>query len=604
VTVAVDVAELDLATDGITKAFNLTGPSGALILMSVADLAVWFVDATGAATQLAAGADYAITGDVRAGLGVLTTLAADAYAAGGKLAVRRTTPRIQPEAWAENDGFSAKLMQNVQDRGRLIDQDLAAMGARAIRAPASETSPDLILPSKAERLGKVLSFDAVTGDPTVSDPMVTAAQQAAADAMASAAAAGADLWSRPVALASNAPDAVPAIGMRRLVWLAPTGAWAGHAYQVTEYFSDGWHFSGAPAIGQTVFLSDGSGWLSWNGAAYTTLGNYVDTVTAQTVGGAKTFSDRAVLADGADVQTSGYGMRLWNTTSYDIRMRPIGAGRRSEIVLVPNDVDGTEDTAGGEFTALSRDEVKYGAGNALAFVLFYDRSADKSRLMAHAFGTSTQTGITVDPMGGINITDWDPSTGAFLHHGHMAIDCQTLPHLTLQSTTGNYPAMDFADAATAPAATFRLRVNEGKFDVVHVDTGRVPFQIDNDSHPLFANAQTTASAANAYIDPTTGELTRNTSTEAIKADITPLGESYIGLIDRLQPVSFHSVALMDDPVREYIGFTAQNAAEADVRLAECDAGGEPIKPNTDAILALLVLEVQRLKAEIRTLKGP
>lgn len=412
---------------------------------------------------------------------------------------------------------------------------------------------------------------------------------------------GGDMWSRPVASATNTPPVSPADGERHLIWSAPTGAWASYANQVAEYSSDGWHYSGAPAVGQTVYLSDGNGWLMWNGVSYTTLGAYVDTTSTQIIGGAKTFSSRAVFSDAFDIKTGGYGVKAWNTNSYDLRLRPIGAARRSEIVLMPNDVDGTEDVAGGEFTAMSRDETKYGSGNTLACTFFYDRTNDVSRIMAHAFGTATQTGFAIDPMGGVNITEWAPADGTLKHHGKLVIDVINAPQLLLQGSAAAYPSLDLADT-TAPAATFRLRTYAGSFDLVHVDTGTKPFSIDNNNHPLFEGVQATASAANAYLDATTGELMRSTSTEAIKTGIVALGSAHFDIIDRLVPVTFRSLALADDPHREFIGFTAQGAAKVDARLAEF-ANGEPVKPNTDAILALLLLEVQRLKSEIKTLKG-
>ncbi len=186
-TVAVDVAELDLATDGVTKVFNLTGEDGAMALMSPSDLRVWFVDADGVATELTYTIDFSIAGDYRNGAGTLTTLAVAAYEDGGRLAIRRNTPRTQPEAWADNDGFAAATMQNAQDRGRLIDQDTAMRDKRALTAPLYEDWAG-VLPNKSARLGKVLSFDPVTGEPTVEDPLVQQAQDAADDAIGAAAA--------------------------------------------------------------------------------------------------------------------------------------------------------------------------------------------------------------------------------------------------------------------------------------------------------------------------------------------------------------------------------------------------------------------------------
>jgi len=293
-TVAVDVAELDLATDGVTKIFNLTGEDGAMALMSPSDLKVWFVDADGAATALTYAVDYTVTGSYRTGGGVLTTTAADAYADGGKLAIRRNTPRTQPEAWADNDGFAAATMQNAQDRGRLIDQDVGAVSARSLRVPLYEDAA-AELPAKSARSGKIGVWDDegdftnsvktaeqletyLTDSETVAAAAASAAQDAD-DAKKSAAAAGADLTPRPVEKIANDPDVVPTIGMRRLIGSAPTGDWAGHANQIAEYFVDGWHFSGDPIGGQSVHVQNvgldyefsGSDWLPSSSADAETI---------------------------------------------------------------------------------------------------------------------------------------------------------------------------------------------------------------------------------------------------------------------------------------------------------------------------------------------
>lgn len=105
--------------------------------------------------------------------------------------------------------------------------------------------------------------------------------------------------------------------------------------------------------------------------------------------------------------------------------------------------------------------------------------------------------------------------------------------------------------------------------------------------------------------------TIQTSDRQSKTDITPLSNEYSKLFDKLQPVTFK----FNNGHRKHTGFIAQDVEQA---LNDCEINSEDfaclIKSTDEAgnssyglryteIIALLVKEVQELKAEVKALKG-
>lgn len=77
--------------------------------------------------------------------------------------------------------------------------------------------------------------------------------QAGQDAIAAAAVAGSDLWSRPALDTLSATPVSPAVGDRYLVAASgASGAFSGHQDQVAQWTSTAWVFSGEPDEGQTL----------------------------------------------------------------------------------------------------------------------------------------------------------------------------------------------------------------------------------------------------------------------------------------------------------------------------------------------------------------
>lgn len=122
------------------------------------DLVV-FVD--GAAQTLTT--HYAVTGAGDSGGGTVVFVAAPALDAVVTL-VRRVVIKRETD-FQESGEFRAKVINDELDTRVAVEQQLADDIGRALRQDDSDVDGDLTLPLKADRLGRVLAFDAVSGDP-------------------------------------------------------------------------------------------------------------------------------------------------------------------------------------------------------------------------------------------------------------------------------------------------------------------------------------------------------------------------------------------------------------------------------------------------------
>ena len=108
---------------------------------------------------------------------------------------------------------------------------------------------------------------------------------------------------------------------------------------------------------------------------------------------------------------------------------------------------------------------------------------------------------------------------------------------------------------------------------------------------------TTTAAANLNVS-SNGFLGRSTSSIRYKENV----RDYTGSIDALRPVMFNSINEDDD--KDYAGFIAEEVHETGlVEFVQYDDQGRPDLVNYANIAALLVKEVQDLKAEVAALKG-
>jgi hypothetical protein len=149
------VDSVSYQTDGATTAFALTG----LYFMDGGDIRAALVDnAAGTVTDLVNAVDFTVTGDGRSAQGSLTL--APAKAAGFTLRIWCDTDIVQPEQYIENDGFPAATHERAQDRGRMIDRDLARRIDRCLTLPVGEAERNVTLPGLNDLKNNGIWFDA------------------------------------------------------------------------------------------------------------------------------------------------------------------------------------------------------------------------------------------------------------------------------------------------------------------------------------------------------------------------------------------------------------------------------------------------------------
>lgn len=122
---------------------------------------------------------------------------------------------------------------------------------------------------------------------------------------------------------------------------------------------------------------------------------------------------------------------------------------------------------------------------------------------------------------------------------------------------------------------------------------------------VFPNHATTTGTANVLM-AASGNLYRLTSTREIKRDVEEVTDSGL-IIERLRPVSYRlkpEHATEDaDPEQVYLGFIAEDVAEADERLGQYDEDGNPVYYDSNGLLAVLVAEVQALRRRVESLEA-
>jgi hypothetical protein len=106
---------------------------------------------------------------------------------------------------------------------------------------------------------------------------------------------------------------------------------------------------------------------------------------------------------------------------------------------------------------------------------------------------------------------------------------------------------------------------------------------------------TTASAANMFINSSTGQISRSTSSRKYKRNIKTLPDAG-SIIDGLRPVTYTSKCKGDDPSQVMIGLIAEEVAEVCPELATFDKDGKPNGVQYERLAVLLLKEIQRMRA--------
>jgi hypothetical protein len=121
-------------------------------------------------------------------------------------------------------------------------------------------------------------------------------------------------------------------------------------------------------------------------------------------------------------------------------------------------------------------------------------------------------------------------------------------------------------------------------NVTGTDTGAVRFSIDR-AVISFPSIDTTASAANAFLDASTGQLLRSTSSLRYKTDIEHIETNRSNAILDFRPVWYRSIAEADKKDWSWYGLIAEEVAEIEPRLVHWtylpDAYEEVTKNATD-----------------------
>lgn len=118
---------------------------------------------------------------------------------------------------------------------------------------------------------------------------------------------------------------------------------------------------------------------------------------------------------------------------------------------------------------------------------------------------------------------------------------------------------------------------------------------------------TTASAANVFIDSSTGLISRSTSSLRYKTDVEDLTDEEGDAVLSLRPITYLSSAPNDNQELRHFGLIAEEVAEVDPRLVEYSIDeNEQSRPESvryERLCVLLLDVVQRLEARVAALEA-
>jgi hypothetical protein len=157
------------ACNGSTTEFPVTFP-----FLENDDLVVYLIDSDGVSTTLALDTNYTVTG-AGGSSGTVTTVST--YASGYTILIDRVVDLLQETDLENQATYYPEVLEDALDKLTMIAQQLDSGVSRSIKFPTSDmpiTEP--VLPSRDDRLGKFLIFDAVTGQPDVTSQTISIAE--------------------------------------------------------------------------------------------------------------------------------------------------------------------------------------------------------------------------------------------------------------------------------------------------------------------------------------------------------------------------------------------------------------------------------------------
>jgi hypothetical protein len=157
------------------------------------------------------------------------------------------------------------------------------------------------------------------------------------------------------------------------------------------------------------------------------------------------------------------------------------------------------------------------------------------------------------------------------------------------------------------AATGDSYIAETTTNVVEIYTGGSAslYVASNQFKARGVAINTTGSAANVWVDTTTGDMARSTSSLRYKHDIATLdADDAISAVLSLRPITYRGIT--DKDQRQYVGFVAEEVQQVAPLLCTYDEGGEEGTPNYvtyDRVAAYLVCAIQKQHRVIESLEA-
>lgn len=166
-------------------------------------------------------------------------------------------------------------------------------------------------------------------------------------------------------------------------------------------------------------------------------------------------------------------------------------------------------------------------------------------------------------------------------------------------------------------STDKMTFSAGGVSAFSIDKPNNNVTVEDTFDFKIAGIATTASAANAYIDPTTGEFARSTSSLRYKTDVVDLTEEEVNSVLSLRPITYTPQDGCGNTERRYLGLLAEEVADVEPKLVEYidipfDDDDDPETPPTivtvpdsvqyERVVVSLVGIVQKLHAEVEALK--
>jgi hypothetical protein len=157
-TVSSTLARVTYNGNGSTKTFAVP-----YYFLANTHLLVIVVSSTGVETTKTLTTDYTVANAGNPAGGSITLVVAPAV--GERVAILRNTPNTQETNYQANDPFPAETHETALDKLTMVNQQQDERLSRTLRTPVSDPETLNEIPNLENRVGRVLAFNEVTGQP-------------------------------------------------------------------------------------------------------------------------------------------------------------------------------------------------------------------------------------------------------------------------------------------------------------------------------------------------------------------------------------------------------------------------------------------------------